>query len=372
MMKKSNLYIGIMSGTSCDGIDLVLAEIKNHKKIPQIISSSHEKFSNDLKNKINNLINKDLHSFLEFGEVDTKLGQVYAKAVNKLIKKNKLSNSDIAAIGCHGQTVFHAPDHNLPFSIQLGDPNIISALTNIDTVCDFRRRDIALGGQGAPLVPVFHDVAFRNDKKNRAIINIGGIANISYLEKNNNLLGFDTGPGNTLMDLWAQQNLNKNFDNNGNWAKSGKVNQNLLSKLLNNTFFTKKPPKSTGREIFNLDYLNKNIQNLNLAPEDIQATLCEFTAESINIALRSFCHNIDEIYICGGGAKNKYLLSRIKHFTKINLNTTNELGIDPQLVEASAFSWLAYCHIHKIKFDLTKISGSKESTLLGGLYLKSI
>lgn len=366
-MKKSNLYIGIMSGTSCDGINLALTQITNIKKPPKIIDHAAENFTADLQQEIHTLINQDLHSFLQLGQVDRKLAIVYARAVNNLLAKNKLHPSDIAAIGCHGQTVYHAPTADLPFTMQLGDPNTLAVMTNIDVICDFRRRDIALGGHGAPLVPIFHNIVFKHRLKKRAIINIGGIANITYLDRTN-ILGFDVGPGNTLMDLWVKQHLNKNFDDNGKWAKSGKVNQKLLSNLLKHSFFTQHPPKSTGRELFNLQYLKNNLLDLTVSPVDVQATLCEFSAQSINLALRNFCHHAQEIFLCGGGAKNSFLCDRIAALTKLPTKNTSALGLDPQLVEACAFAWLAFCHIHKIKFDLSKISGSQKEVLLGGLY----
>lgn len=275
-------YIGIISGTSMDAIDAVLVD---YTTMPGEILATHSvPMPVDLRNNLLRLISSEPFTFPFFGELDVRLGQLFAKTVNQLIQKSNVNRKNIKAIGSHGQTVWHQPDGINPFTIQIGDPNIVAEETGLTTVADFRRRDIALGDQGAPFVPIFHEALFRTPTEDRIVLNLGGIANVSVLPKsvNNPSVGFDTGPANTLSDVWIQKHLNKPFDANGEWAKSGRVNEKLLTNMLSDEYFARKLPKSTGREYFNGSWITKYLQNVDdLKPEDVQATLIELTAMTV-------------------------------------------------------------------------------------------
>ena len=281
---------------------------------------------------------------------------------------NQLSSQKIIAIGCHGQTLYHQPKSHNGFSIQLGRGDVIAQLTNIDTVNDFRNKDILNNGQGAPLVPAFHQAFFSHPVLDRVIVNLGGIANISCLSANKPLIGFDTGPANTLIDQWIWQHKNMPYDKNGNWGRQGVIIEALLARMLKDAYFKKPYPKSTGLEYFNLKWLQQfNIHNYQ--PQDVQATLHALTAKSIAEAILSIQPSCKEIYLCGGGAKNDLLISLLNQYShNISLFQSNQLGIDEQWVEASAFAWLAYCHINKIKLDLHTITGAHKPSLLGTLH----
>ena len=285
--------------------------------------------------------------------------------MDALLTKSNFSAADITAIGSHGQTVRHQPVSPHAFTLQIGDPNTIALKTNITTVADFRRRDIANGGQGAPFAPAFHDAFFRTDLEDRAIINIGGIANISILpaDKNKPVVGFDTGPGNGLMDAWAQKHICTAYDNNGEWAASGVVNDALLEKLMSDPYFKLPSPKSTGKEYFNLSWLDSFLSD-DLKPEDVQATLLELTARTISKATP----DNKQVVLCGGGVNNSALVNALvtRH---PKLKTTEYLGIAPQWVEAAGFAWLAKQTIEKNPVNLTHITGAKQPTILGGTYL---
>lgn len=277
-------YIGIISGTSMDAVDAVLVD---YSTLPgKIIETYSEPMPEDLRKDLLQLVSSQPFTFPFLGKLDVQVGKLFAQTAKKLIRKSKLEKHNIIAIGSHGQTVWHQPDGENPFTIQIGDPNIIAEETGITTVADFRRRDVAVGGQGAPFVPVFHETLFRTTKEDRVVLNLGGIANISVLSKSldHPIVGFDTGPANTLSDLWIQRHLNKSFDVNGNWAASGSVNDELLNTMLKDTYFDRKLPKSTGREYFNLAWIDKHLQDFdsNLNPEDVQATLIELTAITVS------------------------------------------------------------------------------------------
>lgn len=276
-------YIGIISGTSMDAVDAVLVD---YSTMPgKIIETYSEPIPDDLRSDLLQLVSSQPFTFSFLGKLDVQVGKLFAHTVTKLIQRSNLEKHNINAIGSHGQTVWHQPDGENPFTIQIGDPNIIAEESGITTVADFRRRDIAVGGQGAPFVPVFHEALFRTDKEDRVILNLGGIANISVLPKNlsNPIIGFDTGPANTLSDLWIQRHFNKSYDDNGEWAASGSVNEELLKAMLADNYFDRKLPKSTGREYFNLAWVDKHLSDFSceLKPEDVQATLIELTARTV-------------------------------------------------------------------------------------------
>lgn len=264
-----------------DAVDAVLVD---YSTIPgTIIETYTEKMPDDLRSDLLQLVSSQPFTFPFLGKLEVQVGKLFAQTVNNLIKKSKLEKSNVIAIGSHGQTVWHQPGGENPFTIQIGDPNIIAEETGITTVADFRRRDIAVGGQGAPFVPVFHEALFRTAEEDQIVLNLGGIANISVLSKNLSLavVGFDTGPANTLSDLWIQRHLNKSCDENGVWAASGTVNEKLLQTMLKDDYFDRKLPKSTGREYFNLRWVDKFLLDFDLKPEDVQATLIELTALTI-------------------------------------------------------------------------------------------
>jgi anhydro-N-acetylmuramic acid kinase len=296
------------------------------------------------------------------------LGEAFADAVNILIKKNHIHPLEIVAIGSHGQTLRHYPARR--FTLQIADPNIIAAKTGITTVADFRRRDMANGGQGAPLVPAFHEKIFAEQGKNRVIVNIGGIANITLLTSAP-LQGYDTGPGNHLMNAWAQLHWQVPYDQKGIIASKGRIQKNLLEKLLEDPYFQTPAPKATGPEYFNLHWLKKYL-SANIAKEDIQATLTELTAESI---VREIKKNFTqcEIYICGGGVHNDFLMERIRVLAAPNhVATTAIFGIDPDWMEAMAFAFLAKQTLEGKPGNITSVTGARAATILGGVYFKNI
>jgi anhydro-N-acetylmuramic acid kinase len=358
-----------MSGTSIDAVDAVA--IKCNTDSIELIDSYSETIPQDLKQQILTLCQTPDNSLQLLGETDHRLGKLYAQTAHALLSKAKLAPTQITAIGCHGQTVRHCPPNegNIPFSLQIGDANILAAETAIPVVADFRRKDMALGGQGAPLVPAFHHYAFADTASNRVIINIGGISNISLIASNGDCTGFDTGPGNLLMDLWSQIHIGTQYDNNGDWAASGEAHQPLLKQMKSCAFFSLPAPKSTGRELFNHHWLSSQLGAFpDLAPRDIQATLLSLTAETICDALLQLDVSVDEVYVCGGGAYNGQLMAVISKYLP-NLDTTESLGIAPNLVEACAFAWLAKQRLDCGHGNLSSVTGAKKQTVLGGLYL---
>jgi len=363
------LFIGLMSGTSLDGIDAALVDFSQAQ--PLLVDTVFTPYEPALKAKLFTLFTPGINEIDIMGSCCTQLGNAYTDAVNQLLLKAQHPHSDIKAIGCHGQTIRHRPDWPAPFSLQIGDPNIIANRTKITTLADFRRRDLASGGQGAPLVPAFHRAAFHSDKENRVVLNVGGISNISWLPKNNQeeLLGFDTGPGNGLLDLWCSKHLNKPYDNQGQWAATGRVSGALLDSLLNEPFFLLPPPKSTGKELFNAEwlepYLNKHSA---LTPADIQATLLELTAHSVSIAVKKYCPGADNIYICGGGAHNQTLTTRLAALSGLPVKSTSAIGIDPDWVEAIAFAWLARQTLAGLPGNVPSATGASGPVVLGGIY----
>ncbi|MDX2318996.1 MAG: anhydro-N-acetylmuramic acid kinase [Moritella sp.] len=387
MPNKRELYIGLMSGTSIDGIDAALVEFKDGRC--QLLAQHLQPMAAVLTSQLHQLCRPHDNEITALATIEQPLAQAFALACQQLLAKTPYSASDVIAIGSHGQTIRHHPEHG--FTLQIGDANILAALTNIDTVADFRRKDMALGGQGAPLVPAFHQAVFQHQTINRAIVNIGGLANITYLPslvQDKTVIGYDTGPGNTLLDAWftAKNNSDKNYDEDGQWAKSGVIIQPLLSLLLQHPYFELTPPKSTGRELFNLAwlqaYLDNNLYNKakntrqSYSDADVQRTLTRFTAvsianEVINLDLdNNGSQSIStEVYICGGGAANPLLMADLAELLPNRpVMTTAEIGIAPDWVEAIAFAWLAKQHIHKQPGNLPAVTGACRSAILGALY----
>lgn len=367
-MDNTNLYIGIMTGTSIDAVDTVLVNFE--KKTFQLIATHSQPIPNQLRQKIIQLCYPGQDSIHLMGEVDQQLGHIYANNVEQLLKNSAEKKENIKAIGCHGQTIRHAPNHRHPYTIQIGNPNIITGETSITTITDFRRKDLALGGQAAPLTPLFHAYLTQDIQHDAAVVNIGGISNITIFTRHQKVIGFDSGPGNTLLDSWCEQHRNKRFDFNGQWAQSGKPDQTLLDHMLNDPYFKQSHPKSTGREYFNLTWLQQKIKETQTKalPQDIQSTLIELTANSILQPLQTHTH-IKALWVCGGGAFNTFLMQRLRTLApSLHIATTQELGIAPQWVEASCFAWLAKRTLEKLPGNLPNVTGANKSAILGAIY----
>jgi len=368
----SELYVGLMSGTSLDAVDAVVVSI-DESDITLMASCEHA-IPFDLRQKVLAVCNGQKTTLRDIGLIDHQLGKLYAKTTNSLLKQANLHPKEIVAIGNHGQTVFHQPDSDTPFTMQLGDANLIAALTGIDTVADFRRIDIALGGQGAPLVPAFHQFLFERRDSTTVILNIGGVSNISVIPVTGEITGFDTGPGNLLMDGWCEAHTGQTYDQNALWAIQGKTNVTLLHQLLSDSFLLKTPPKSTGREHYNLDWLEKQIAKSSLtqtiSPLDVQRTLCEFTAQTIAHQVVKFTQgNSCELLVCGGGANNPLLMEILQqHLSDWLVIPTIDRGIQGEYMEAMAFAWLARQRIHNQPSNLPSVTGAKQQASLGVYY----
>ena len=360
-----------MSGTSADGIDAVLVDFSN--TTPRLLASHYTPYSLELRKQILDLCHPGENEIHRLGELDVTLAQVFADAVHHLLRDAEASQHDIVAIGSHGQTIRHAPNHTQRFTMQIGDPNTIAAKTGITTVADFRRKDVALGGQGAPLVPAFHRSLFASKNINRAIVNIGGMANVTLLpsDTDHSIIGFDTGPGNALLDYWIHTHQQETHDQAGAWGAQGTVHAALLQVMLDTPYLTLPPPKSTGREYFNHQWLEQQLAkiNENIRPVDVQATLTEFTASTIIDAIRQHLSG-GEIFVCGGGAHNAHLIARLRALsgTTFNVQTTESLGVHPDWVEAIAFAWLACQTMQKRTGNLPSVTGANQAAILGGIY----
>lgn len=369
MSSSPNLYIGLLSGTSLDSIDAALVDLSSQHV--NLISTLEYPIAPNLRQRLVKLCQSGNHEIDLLGPTDRELGKAFAQAVNELLRQSDYSHQDVVAVGSHGQTIRHRPEGELGFTLQIGDANTITFETGITTVADFRRRDIAAGGQGAPLAPAFHQAMFSSNLHNRAIVNIGGIANVTYLSADGGSIGFDTGPGNVLLDSWIAKIHNKRYDYCGQWAASGTVIPELLSTLLEHSFFQRPPPKSTGREDFNLDWLRQYIDQCEYDTADIQATLVELTAKSISTTIEKLPNSVDEVYICGGGAYNTQLMLRLETLLHPRLLAkTEQLGISAQWVEAAAFAWLAKQTMEGISGNLPAVTGATSSVILGSIYPK--
>lgn len=368
------LFVGLMSGTSLDGVDAVLVRMPADTASGiQLLAAHCEPIPSGLRERILSLCASGDAEIERLGTLDIDLAHVFALSVQHVLNLGNVSPTDVTAIGSHGQTIRHRPHGQTPFTMQIGDPNTLAELTGITTVADFRRRDMAAGGQGAPLVPAFHAATFRSPTKNRAVINIGGMANVTLLPAAiaESVRGFDTGPGNVLLDAWHQRHHGTPLDKDGAWAASGDTNTGLLAQLLADPYFLEQPPKSTGREHFNLGWLDEQIAifRSQIASNDIQATLGELTASSIADALRRWGGNIDEVFLCGGGTHNADLCARIgRQMPGTTIKPTSALGIDPAWVEAMAFAWLAQRTLAHLPGNLPAVTGARAPVVLGGIY----
>jgi anhydro-N-acetylmuramic acid kinase len=363
-MSTKALYIGIMSGTSLDGVDAVLADFNDG--VPSIIGTHFQPYPDDLRAELLSLQDSGEDELHRSALLSIRVTELYASAVDKLISANGIP--EIVAIGCHGQTVRHYPEQG--YSIQLVNGALLAEKTGICSITDFRSRDIAAGGEGAPLVPAFHESCFRDASASRAIVNIGGIANVTFLPSKGPISGFDTGPGNLLMDAWVQRHLAQAYDRDGAFAASGSANAGLLEALLADPYFARTPPKSTGRDHFNMAWL-QSFTIAGIEPRDIEATLAELTAASIAASIRGFCADAKEIYVCGGGAHNGHLMSRISsRLQGRTLASTERIGMSPDWVEALAFAWLARCTIERIPGNAPVVTGARGPRVLGAIYPK--
>jgi len=368
-VSSSEIYIGLMSGTSLDGIDIAIVDFAQHP--PRLIHCTTRTYEQTLRQRIREITMSASANLDSLCQLDAELGNTYADVVKQALEATKLDISQIRAIGNHGQTIRHSPDTDLPYTLQIGDPNIIAAKTGITTVADFRRKDIALGGQGAPLAPAFHRFMFRSASNDRVIINIGGIANITYLpaDSESAVIGFDTGPGNTLSDYWINRHKGTTWDENGKWAETGNVVGDLLDTLLSNEpYFQRALPKTTGTEYFNSNWLLPQLPS-GLAAEDVQATLIELTAINIARGIDQLPSAPVECYLCGGGAHNSYLIGRLQQaLPDCQILSTSQLGLDPDYVEAVAFAWLAKQSMNRQAGNLPTVTQARSETLLGGIY----
>ncbi len=361
-------YIGLMSGTSMDGVDAAL--VKFDQGQPTLVAHHTEDYPDHLYKGLQRLCQPGNDEINRLGRLDRTVGKIFAKAVNTLLAQANIDKAEIIAIGSHGQTVRHMPNLEIGFTLQIGDPNTIAAETGIDVIADFRRKDIALGGQGAPLVPAFHQQVFAKADANRVILNIGGIGNVTWLPGDaKQVLGYDTGPGNTLVDAWIQQVKQEPFDKDGAWAASGISSIPLLTQLLSHPYFQQPAPKSTGRELFNQAWLEQQLSEFSqLSEEDIQSTLLDLTCHSIAGEITRLC-DTGEVYVCGGGALNGELMRRLTELLPgHHLETTDALGVPPKWVEGIAFAWLAMRFKANLYANLPAVTGASRSAVLGALF----
>ena len=353
-----------MSGTSIDGVDVILADFVD--LVPRVIGFHSEDFPPSLRAELLALNVRGENEIERSHLAANALSEVYASAIAKLLTHTGILKSDVLAIGCHGQTVRHRPD--LGFTVQLNNPARLAELTSIDVVADFRSRDIAAGGQGAPLVPAFHDGIFRARDETRVVVNIGGIANITVLEKDKPAWGFDCGPGNCLMDAWIDKQLANRFDENGAWALQGQALARLSGQFLSEKYFGQAPPKSTGRDQFNLAWLEECLTG-NEKAVDVQCTLLDLTATSIANDIKRYAADCGQVLVCGGGAQNAALMTRLaQQLPATKIDKTDAFGVPAQQVEALAFAWFAKQAIERQALDLRATTGARHAAVLGAIY----
>ena len=374
-MSNSHLYVGCMTGTSVDGLDLALIKIDDANTT--IIAADTLALPDSLRQDLLALGQPEGDDIDLLGSCDQALGQFTATAIMTFIQRLGYDRKSIRAIGSHGQTIRHRPPRNsqTAFTLQIGDPNVIAEITEITTVADFRRRDVAAGGHGAPLVPRFHAELFGKKIRDACVLNIGGISNVSLLSEN--LTGFDTGPGNGLLDQWCQRHQGVPYDGSGVWSGTGKVNDALLAALLAEPFFSAQPPKSTGREYFNLRWLEQVAQAhaLSLKPtQDVQATLAQLTATTIVESLRDWGGELQTLIVCGGGRLNDDLMRRLRQASMQYANTPDIVepseywGIDGDAIEAAAFAWLAHRRLARLPGNVPRVTGASSERVLGAIY----
>ena len=380
------LFVGLISGTSADGIDAALVEFDDsappvarslpgsaalpaRSTSPRVLAARTTPYPDDLRRRVLALATSDAVIALDdYGRLDVEIGECFAGAANALLREAGVDRADVAAIGSHGQTVRHRVGGAHPFTLQVGDPAVIAERTGVTTVADFRRADVAAGGQGAPLLPALHAAVFADAAIPRAILNLGGIANLTILAPGRDVTGFDSGPANCLLDAWAERHLGTPRDEDGAWARGGRVDAALLDALLADPYFAAAPPKSTGREDFNLAWLDARLPP-GLAPADVQATLLRLSARSVADALRAHAPATREIYACGGGVHNAALMDALRaELPGSTVADTTMLGVDPDYVEAIGFAWLARARLAGEPGNLPSVTGARGPRILGGIY----
>lgn len=371
-MGSSDLYVGLISGTSADGIDVALVSFD--KGQPQLLAHHLHPFPEAAKSRLISLFTPADQQIDLMGALDNELGILFAEASLALLDSANVPPDAIKAIGSHGQTIRHRPNQQNPFTLQIGDPNCIAHLTGMDVIADFRRKDMACGGQGAPLAPLFHRSFFSSCDETRVILNLGGIANITLLPSRKHEgvtpIAMDTGPASGLMDAWIQQHLGKSFDANGDWASQGAPIDELLIQWLDDPYFARPAPKSTGKEYFHLPWAAARSDNTldQFQPEDVQATLLELTARSVNDAIAALPIKTDRVLVCGGGVHNRHLMERLQSLSACPVESSAVVGADPDWVEAMCFAWLAKCFNDGTKLETGPFTGASKPVLLGGLY----
>ncbi len=363
----SHLYVGTITGTSVDGLDIALLDLADGIHLVQASTAS---FPESLRATLLALGQPGNDDLDEIGELDAALGAFTGNAILELLQRLGVEPDKVAAIGSHGQTIRHRPDVSHPFTWQISDPNRIAEITGITTVADFRRRDMAAGGQGAPLVPAFHEALFRTSDESRVLLNVGGISNITWLPADPTIevSGFDTGPGNGLMDAWFSRHQGGTFDADGSWARTGKVATSLLEALMADPYLARVPPKSTGREVFNLPWLEAQADLNGWQPHNVQRTLLEFTALSIAQAIERWAQPADRLVVCGGGRLNGLLMDRLTATTHLPVTTSDALGFDADGLEAAAFAWLAARRLSDLPGNAPAVTGASGPRVLGAVY----
>jgi anhydro-N-acetylmuramic acid kinase len=363
----SDIFVGLMSGTSMDGIDAALVEFDESSV--NILGTRNFPYPATLRQQLLDAIAIPLDRDIDnVAELNRASGECFRNAAVALLKEAGVDAADVTAIGSHGQTLRHQPNAKNPFSLQIGDPQLIANGTNVRTVADFRSADIAAGGQGAPLAPVFHEWLFRAPGKTRCVLNVGGVANLTVLADQHDTIGFDTGPGNSLMDAWIRKHRNEAFDRDGRWADEGSVDDELLEQFLSEPYFAYAPPKSTGFEQFNLRWIEAH-DTRSIEPGDVQATLCALSAVTVADAVADFAPDTADLLVCGGGAHNPTLMQELEdRLPGISVSPTSVAGLHPDWVEAVAFAWLAMRHVQGLPGNLPSVTGASESVLLGSVY----
>ncbi|GLQ50092.1 anhydro-N-acetylmuramic acid kinase [Dyella flava] len=364
----SALYIGLISGTSADGIDAALVRFEQDR--PHLVHALTHPWPDALRTQILRVAQDETRLDLDaYGRLDVAIGQVFAEATQKLLEHSGTPPTSVRAIGSHGQTIRHRPTGELPFTLQIGDASVIAERSGIDVVADFRRADVAAGGQGAPLLPAVHAMLLANPGHARVVLNLGGIANITVLSADGRVSGFDTGPANGLMDAWHLRHRGEAFDRDGAFAAGGHVHDMLLARLLSDPYFALPPPKSTGREHFHLGWLDARLSDFPLSPADVQATLLELTVRSVTDAIERHAGDARDVLLCGGGVHNLALVRRLQErLGPRALSSTASHGVDPDYLEATAFAWLARQRLLGLPGNLPAVTGARGLRVLGAVY----
>ena len=362
----TDLYIGIMTGTSLDGADIVLVDFSNGEH--KIIAFDTYQYPPDLRDAVLSVNQNQPTTIASVGEIDNRLGLFFTDVTLQFLEQFSIDAQSVRAIGCHGQTMWHQPTGQYLYTMQLGNASVLANKTQIDVVSDFRSADMVFGGQGAPFAPAYHQCIFSHDTERRAVVNVGGISNITVLIPNESVVGYDTGTGNLLMDAWVQKHLGENYDKDGAWAKSaGGVDMAFLDYLLSDPFFKQPAPKSTGREYFNTAWLEQKIisYGMDLSPEMVQSALVDLTAKSIVDETNQL--QLDTLLVCGGGVHNGYLMERLSYYASCNVVSCSDYGVNPDSLEAVLFAWLAKQHVCRKPATITTVTGATQSTILGAL-----